>query len=198
MHLCKRLSFIAVSASLIGLFPTTIFGQQIVQRGPLGRPAQVLDETQQWSTPLLVSSDHDVEIYLPDVSSPEWLRRNYTNFENKGQYVLSMFTFYRTTKACRANQIGWGYSDAAHLDACNDISYRLRQITVDSHQKTVTLIMAGMIDQDGQLDPASVQTQTVTRRWADLDANTQEALKKATGLVSDQMSVYDRKMQGIH
>jgi hypothetical protein len=138
MQLCKRLSFIAVSASLIGLFPTTIFGQQIVQRGPLGRPAQVLDETQQWSTPLLVSSDHDVEIYLPDVSSPEWLRRNYTDFENKGQYVLSMFTFYRTTKACRANQIGWGYSDAAHLDACNDISYRLRQIAVDSHQKTAS------------------------------------------------------------
>jgi hypothetical protein len=58
--------------------------------------------------------------------------------------------------------------------------------------------MAGMIDQDGQLDPASVQTQAVTRRWADLDANTQEALKKATGLISEQMRIYDRKMQGIH
>jgi hypothetical protein len=198
MYLGKRFSLIAVSTLLIGLFPTTIFGQQIVQRGPLGRPAQVLDETQQWSTPLLVSSDHDVEIYLPDVSSPEWLRRNYADFENKGQYVLSMFTFYRTPKACRANQIGWGFSDSAHLDACDQISYRLRQITVDTNQKTVTLIMAGMIDQDGQLDPESLQTHAATRRWADLDANSQEALKKATSLITVQMGIYDRKMQGVH
>jgi hypothetical protein len=183
---------------LFGLVPGASFGQQIVQRGALGKPAEVLDETQQWSTSLLVSSDRDVEIYIPDVTSPAWLKRNYPDFEQTNQYVLSFFTFYRTTKACRANQIAWGYSDAAHLDACNDISYRVRQASVDAHLKTVTLMMAAMIGQDGRIVGSTIEQEPVSRTWAQLDANTQEALQKATALVSEQMRVYDRKINGVH
>jgi hypothetical protein len=200
MYFCRRRGLVVFLSAvlLVGLFQASGFGQQVVQRGALGRPSQVMDETQQWTTPLLVSSDHDVEIYIPDVTSTEWLKRNYADFMNTGQYVVSMFTFYRTTKACRANQIGWGNGDYAHLDACNDISYRLRQGRVDTNQKTVTLMMAGMIGQDGQIEPESVQDQPITRTWADLDANTKAALKKTTDLISAQMAVYDRKMKGVH
>ena len=199
MHLCRRegriLSFTLLL--LTGLFPASGFGQQVVQRGALGRPGQVLDETQQWSTPLLVASDHDVELYIPDVSNSEWLKRNYSDFIDKGQYVLSMFTFYRTPRACRANQIGWGNGDAAHLEACNDIGYRLRQAVVDTNQRTVTLMMAAMIGQDGEIVPSSIQHQSVTRTWTELDANTQAALKKANGLVAEQMRRYDRKVKNV-
>lgn len=152
----------------------------------------------QWSTPLPVSSDRDVEIYIPDVTSADWLKANYSDFQDKDQYVLSFFTFYRNTKACRANQIGWGHSDAAHLDACNDISYRVRQVSVDAHLKTVTLRMAAMIGQDGQIVPSSVERQPVSRSWAELDSNSQEALQKATALISQQMKIYDRKMNDAH
>jgi hypothetical protein len=183
---------------LCGLVPAASFGQQVVQRGAFGKPAQVLDETMQWSTPLPVSSDRDVEIYIPDVTSADWLKANYSDFQDKDQYVLSFFTFYRNTKACRANQIGWGHSDAAHLDACNDISYRVRQVSVDAHLKTVTLRMAAMIGQDGQIVPSSVERQPVSRSWAELDSNSQEALQKATALVSQQMKIYDRKINDAH
>jgi hypothetical protein len=183
---------------LCGLVPAASFGQQVVQRGAFGKPAQVLDETMQWSTPLPVSSDRDVEIYIPDVTSSDWLKRNYADFEEKNQYVISFFTFYRNTKACRANQIAWGYSDAAHLDACNDISYRVRQVNVDAHLKTVTLIMAAMIGEDGQIVPASMERQPISRNWRELDANSQEALDKATALIAEQMKRYDRKVNGIH
>lgn len=170
--------------------------QQILQRGALGRPSQVLDETEQWTTPLLLSGDKEVEIYIPDVSNAEWLRRNYPDFWDKKQYVISMFTFYKTPRACRANQIAWGYGDQAHLDACADIGYRVRQATVDAQQHTVTLLMAGMITQDGQLIRDSVQQQSLSRTWAQLDANTQAALQKTTELVSDQMRAYDRRIRG--
>jgi hypothetical protein len=132
------------------------------------------------------------------VSSADWLKKNYSDFEEKEQYVISFFTFYRNTKACRANQIAWGYSDAAHLDACNDISYRVRQVSVDAHLKTVALMMAAMIGQDGQIVPSSVERQPISRSWADLDSNSQEALQKATALISQQMKIYDRKVKGIH
>ncbi len=177
------------------LLTTVAFAQQVVQRGPLGRPAQVMDETGQWTAPYPIATDHDVEIYIPDLTSPDWLKRNYDMFQNRGQYVVSFFTFYRTPKACRANQIAWGFSDSAHLDACIDIAYRVRQATVDPNLKTVTLIMAAMVGQDGGIDPASVQTQPLTRRWAELDANTQKALTDTTAIVTRQMAVYDRKRQ---
>lgn len=200
MGLCRhrKLFFAFAIWLLCGLVPAASFGQQVVQRGAFGKPAQVLDETMQWSTPLPLSSDHDVEIYIPDVTNADWLKKNYSDFEEKEQYVISFFTFYRNTKACRANQIAWGYSDAAHLDACNDISYRVRQVSVDAHLKTVTLMMAAMIGQDGQIVPSSVERQPISRSWADLDSNSQEALQKATALISQQMKIYDRKVKGIH
>ena len=183
---------------LILVFGNASLGQQIVQRGALGQPSQVLDETHDWTVPLLVASDKDVQIYIPDITNPEWLKRNYSDFENRGVYTLSMFTFYKTPEACRANQIAWGLSSGADLDACNWIGYRVRRATIDPQQKSVTLIMAGMVDQNGNLDPKSIQDQSISRSWDHLDANTQVALKKANGLVTEQMKIYDRKLQSVH
>ncbi len=189
---------IRYTALLLFLFVLSATGvaQQILQRGPLGKPLRVLDETQQWTTPLLVASDDNVEMYIPDVSNPEWLRQNYPTFQDKSQYVISMFTFYRTPDACRVNQIGWGLGDATHLDACIDIGYRLRQALVDTHLKTVTLMMAAMIGQDGQLMPDTMQTQPLSRTWADLDANSRTALEKTSVIVAKQMKLYDQRIQG--
>ena len=190
----NRLAVATCALLLLCFTASAALSQQLVQRGPFGKPSQLFDETQQWTTPLMVASDKDVEIYIPDVSSTEWLKRNYQDFEDRGQYVISLYTFYLNPKACRKNQIGWGLGDADHLDACNDISYRVRQTTVDTHLKLVTLIMAAMIDQTGQLQPNSVQQQSITRPWSELDANTQAALDASTKLVTTQMKDYDRKL----
>jgi hypothetical protein len=182
----------------LALSPFAAQAQAVVQRGPLGQPLQVFDETQNWTTPLLVAEDHDVQIYIPDVSNQAWLAANYLDFRDKHQYMISMFTLYKTPKACQNNQIGWGNGDGASLDACNnDIGYRVRQAFVDTHQKTVTLAMAAMVDPDGQIIPDSIRHDRVTRNWADLDANSQTALTKATAVIAEQMKRYDRKQQGI-
>jgi hypothetical protein len=173
-------------------------GQQIVERGALGKPQQVLDETGQWTTPLLLAQDHDVEIYMPDVTSPDWLKRNYSDFRDRGVYTLSLFTFYRTPEACRTNQTQWGLGDAEHLNACVlGIGYRVRRARVDPQQKSVTLLMAAMIGQDGVLDASSIQDDGVFRTWDRLDTNTQIALAKANALVTAQMKLYDEKMQSV-
>ncbi len=172
--------------------------QQVVVRGAFGKPAQMLDETGQWTTPLEVAGDKDVEIYTADVSSPDWLKANYDAFETRGQYLLTMLTFYKNPKACRANQIAWGYGDTAHLDACVAIGYRVRRATVDVNLKTVTLVEAAMVGQDGTVVEGSVERQGVTRRWAELDANTQTALDVTTKLVAKQMDGYDRRLRSLH
>jgi hypothetical protein len=84
----------------------------------------------------------------------------------------------------------------AHLEDCNNIGYRLRRATVDIRQKSVTLITAAMVTQDGVIQPAFIQDQPATRNLADLDPNTQRALQKAVVLISEQMKLYDRGVQG--
>ncbi len=170
--------------------------QQLVQRGAFGKPAQVLDETGEWTTPLLVASDPDVQIYIPDVSSTAWLAQNYRSFQDRGNYTLTMFTFYRTPKACRKSQVGWGLGDKAHLDACAiTIAYRVRRATVDLGQKAVTLQLAAMLDQAGSVDPSSLQDKGGFRTWDQLDPNTQTALHKANTLVAEQMAKYDARLR---
>lgn len=169
--------------------------QQIVERGPMGKPDQVLDETGQWTTPLLLTSDADVQIYIPDVTTNDWLSRNYPDYRDRGTYTLSMFTFYKTPAACRANQTNWGLGDTAHLNQCNSIGYRVRRAVIDFHAKSVTLEMAAMVGANGAIDPASVTTERVFRFWNQLDSNTQAALTKANALVAEQMKIYDQKMR---
>ncbi len=182
-------------ASLLFLLsPAVSFGQQVIQRGPFNKPAQVLDETQQWTIPLLVSSDKEIEVYIADITATTWLSRNYPDFQNRGTYILSTFTRYKTVNACRANQISWGNGDAAHLDACNDIGYRVRQLKIDTGQRSVQLLMAAMIDQDGDLVPESIQDSSYFKTWDQLDATTQKAILKTNDLVTRQMQRYDAKV----
>lgn len=192
-----RLTGLGVAA-LACVLGAAAAAQQVVVRGAFGKPAQMLDETGQWTTPLEIAGDRDVEIYMADVSSPDWLKANYEAFETRGQYVLTMLTFYKNPRACRTSQIAWGYGDAAHLDACAAIGYRLRRATVDTNLRTVTLIEAEMIGQDGTVVDGSIERQGLTRRWAELDANTQAALEAATKLVGRQMDGYDRRLRSLH
>ena len=178
-------------------FAVVMPAQQVVQRGTFGHPGALFDETEQWSTPLSLVEDHDVIIYMPDTSTPQWLQRNYNSYINKGNYVLSLFTFYRTPEACRANQIAWGLGDAAHLNACIDIAYRVRRALIDPVSKSITLQTAAMVDQNGNIQPATVQQDHIFRTWDQLDANTQTALKKADDLISHQMKIYDARQQSL-
>ena len=173
-------------------------GQLVLQRGALGRPALVMDETGQWTTPLPMGSDAEVEVYVPDISTTDWLQRNYTSFFQKQQYELSVFTFYKSLRACRGNQIAWGFGDQAHLEACVDIGYRLRRVLVDVGQKTVTLESAAMVSQDGLLVPDSGPAQQTTRTWAQLDPLMGKVLAQTTALAAEQEQAYDRRLNRGH
>ncbi len=185
-------------ASALLLLSTTALAQQVVQRGAFGRPAAIMDSGGQWTEAVRIVQSHDVDMYIPDISTSDWLKRHYPDFQDRGQYEITMVTLYHTPRACRDSQTGWGLADAAHLNACaTDILYRIRNAVVDPNLKTVTLISAGMVDPDGNLDPSSVQDQHLVRRWAELDATTQSALQTTTALVTRQMAIYDRKLQSI-
>ncbi len=191
-HLRQFVAILALTSS------AALFGQQLVERGPLGKPSQVLDETGEWTTPLLLVSDESVQIYIPDVTSSEWLKQNYSNYKDRSFYTLSTFTFYKTPEACQINQTNWGLGDAEHLNDCAFIGYRVRRAVVNPHEKSVTLVMAAMIDSKGAIQPSSIRTDKIFRFWNQLDKNTENALQKANALIEEQMKIYDQKIQSIH
>ncbi len=195
--LCFRSSNVLkpLIAVLLLMVPVSLACQEIVERGSFGKPTQVLDETGEWTTPLLLVSDKDVQIYMPDISSPEWLKRNYSDYENRGFYTLAMFTFYKTPEAGRTNQTNWGLGDYQHLNDCAILGYRVRRAIVNPNEKSVTLLMAAMVDAKGAIQPSSVQTEKVYRFWNQLDENTNVALIKANAIIAEQMRIYDRKVQ---
>jgi hypothetical protein len=195
-----RSRLFACIAALILFLPLipALQAQQVVQRGALGTAASVYDETEEWTTPILLVSDSSVLIYMPDISNPDWLARNYSDYINRGVYTLSLFTFYKTPEACRANQLAWGLGDTGHLNACDSIGYRVRRALIDPHSKSVTLITAAMVDQNGNIDPSSVEDRSTFRTWDQLDANTQKALAKADGFIKTQMKIYDNRQHNIH
>ena len=190
---------LTVLTAVLAAFPTAglAVAQQVVQRGAMGIPVQVMDETGVWTTPLPVAGDADEDVYVPDVSSTPWLQRNYADYASKGLYTVSLFTQYKRPRACRQDLVRWGFTDAAHLDACVDIGYRVRQIQVDTLQKTVTLVSAAMVGQDGQLLSDGSPAQTGTRGLANLDALARGAIEKTSQFVATQMVYYDRKMRSL-
>jgi hypothetical protein len=187
--------WVRATSSVVCFLALTAHGQQVVQRGAFGNPGQVLDDTGQWTTPLLMASDSDVQIYIPDVSTTDWLAKNYRDYIDHGTYVLTMFTFYKTPAACRANQIAWGLGDKEHLDACTMIGYRMRKARIEPQGEQATLLEAAMVDQNGNIDQSSLRTEKTFRTWGQLDTNTATALQKADDLVRKQMKIYDAKVQ---
>jgi hypothetical protein len=186
---------VCAAASMACLLAVTAHAQQVIQRGAFGRPGQVLDDTGQWTTPLLMASDGDVQLYIPDVSTTDWLQKNYRDYIDHGTYVLTMYTFYKTPAACRTNQIAWGLGDKEHLDACTTIGYRIRKARMQPQGEQATLLEAAMVDQNGNIDPNSLVTEKTFRTWDQLDPNTEAAIRKADDLIRKQMKIYDAKVQ---
>jgi hypothetical protein len=169
--------------------------QEIIQVGALNAPSTVLTDSGQWSTLLPILSTPDVDLFIEDPSNDTWLAHNATSFLERGQYTVILVSFYKTLHACRADQIHAGFSDAEHMDACNNYRYAVRRIAVDSPQNAVTLLFSAMVFTGGTLDDASIRRETRTRGFTELDSNAQKALSDTTKLVAKESHSYNIRQQ---
>jgi hypothetical protein len=172
--------------------------QQILQIGALNAPTDVLTQDNQWSSLISVLSNSDQDLYIEDPSTNAWLARNAQAFVDRGQYTITLVSFYKTVHACRADQIRAGFSDAAHVDACNNYRYRIRQIAVDAPQNTLTLLFSAMVFSGGALDPSTIVRESRTRGFSGLDADSQKALSDTTKLAGQQSHSYIARQQNLH
>jgi hypothetical protein len=164
--------------------------QQIIETGALNVPTQVFTESGQWSSLLPILSNADRDVFIEDVSTNAWLARNAASFLDRGQYTLTLVSFYKTRRPCREDQVRAGFADAAHVNACDNYRYRVSQIALDAPQNTITLLFSAMVSTGGALDPSSVHRESRTRGFAELGADAQKALSDATKLVAKQSRIY--------
>lgn len=164
--------------------------QQILQTGALAAPAAVLTGKDQWANLISILSTSDLDLYIEDPSTDTWLSRNAQSFLSRGQFTLTVVSFYKTPHPCHQDEIRAGFSDAAHLQACNVDRYAVRRIAVDAPQNTVTVLYSALVTSAGALDPVTVHRETRTRAFANLGPEAQKAISDATKLVATQVQSY--------
>jgi hypothetical protein len=169
--------------------------QIIIQTAALNVPSSVFTESGQWSSLLPILSTPDADLFIEDVSTDPWLARNAATFLDRGQYTVTLVSFYKTRHPCREDQVRAGFSDAAHINACDNYRYAVRQIAVDAPQNAVTLLFSAMVFTGGALDPSSIHRETRTRGITELGPDAQKALSDATKLVAKQSRIYALRQQ---
>lgn len=168
---------------------------QIIQPGALNVPASVFTDSGQWSTLLPIVSTPDLDVFIEDPSSDAWLARNAQPFLDRGQYTITVVSFYKIPHPCREDQIRAGFSDAADLDACNNDRYGVRRIFVDAPQNSVTVLFYALVATGGTLDPATVRRESRSRGFAELGPDAQKAISETTKLVAKQSYSYNLRQQ---
>jgi hypothetical protein len=195
----RRTAFVSLALALLGIpakpQQPAAPSQQIIQSGALNVPSVVLNDSGQWSTLLPILSTPDVDLFIEDPSNDAWLSQNAASFIERGQYTVILVSFYKTLHACRADQIHAGFSDAEHLDPCNNYRYAVRRIAVDAPQNAVTVLFSAKVFSGGLLDDASIRRETHTRGITEMDTNAQKALGDATKLIAKESRSYAIRQQ---
>src|SRR5581483_11504126 len=137
-----------------------------------------------------ILSTSDVDLFIEDPSADGWLARNAQAFLDRGQYTLTLVSFYKSPHPCHEDQVRAGFSDATHIQACDTDRYAVRTISVDAPQNAVTVLFSALVSTNGTVDASTVRRETRTRGFTQLSPNTQKAISEATKLVGTQVHSY--------
>ena len=87
------LSMLCVSQDLTSGGPDSIIA------GPFGEPQMVMSEGGQWSYPIRVFANADIETFVPDITSPGWVQWHVQEFREKGTYYTYLYMYRRNTRS---------------------------------------------------------------------------------------------------
>jgi TonB family protein len=73
---------------------TTSGGPDSIIAGPFGEPRMVMSEGGEWSLPIKVFADSEVETFVPDISSPGWVSWHVEDFRQNGTYFTYLYIYH--------------------------------------------------------------------------------------------------------
>lgn len=73
-------------------------GPDSIIAGPFGEPSMVMSEGGEWSYPIKVFTNSDVETFVPDITSPGWISWHVAEFRQNGTYFTYLYIYNRKTR----------------------------------------------------------------------------------------------------
>lgn len=73
-------------------------GPDSIIAGPFGEPRMVMSEGGEWSYPIKVFANNEVETFVPDITSPGWVSWHVAEFRTNGTYVTYLYVYRRQSR----------------------------------------------------------------------------------------------------
>lgn len=187
VNLAKAIALCAFSWTVT----LSVLSQELLKPGPFGRPVMVMDEAGNWSMPISVYSDPDLELFVPDITAPGWIQWHAAQFRQTGTYLVYLFSQYKNDKICRHDRIPPGHgADPKWLESCAALRYQRRLISVDTRNKTVTTLETILMESDAGYNPQNQIVRKLTVPLSSAVSPLPLAYSRITEIVAHGVSEY--------
>jgi hypothetical protein len=181
----RRAKAILVSLLFFAGICSFVSAQVLIKTAPTGKPTAVRDEANNWSPPILVYSDPDLEIYVPDITTPKWLLSHGRNFRETGTYPISLYSYYKSERACRKDIIPAGHvTDPRWLEACSELRYKVQDIVVDTRKKRITIVQTMLLGSDANYHRETTLSTNTTVSFSSVHDSLAKAVNDTTAIVA--------------
>jgi Gram-negative bacterial TonB protein C-terminal len=172
---------------LLAFFPALFLSGPLVITGSDGVPTQVQDQSGNWSTPIKVYSDNDVEIFIPDMTTVGAKFQDEDLYSLEGIYRTQLTFFYKTDKMCLGQLTSSEKTNVANQEACRDMRYEADAIMVDTKTTMVQLATQIRTGADAQIHPEHVLSPKFSSPLAALSTPMAKAISATSELMSHRV-----------
>lgn len=167
------------------------FSQELLKLAPFGRPIAVMDDGDNWSIPISLYSDPDVEIFVPDITTEGWISWHVKQFRETGKYGVFVYAFYKNDELCRRERIPAEHkTDPKWLEGCSALRYQRKLVEVDTRKDTVRVYSALAMQKDAIANPMNLKVFNEVFPLAKLDYSQRQAYQRLSAIVTREMNAY--------
>ena len=123
--------------------------QQLIQIGPFGEPIMVMDPAGNWSIPIKVYTDKNLDVFIPNLTDPGWVSWNKDEFIKSGRYETYTYLHWKNGSHCQVEF----RNDPARLSVCSKMPYNRHLVSVDTRNKTITYLETIWMDRNAAYNP---------------------------------------------
>lgn len=167
------------------------FSQELLKLAPFGRPIAVMDDGDNWSIPISLYSDSDVEIFVPDITTEGWISWHVKRFRETGKYGVYVYAFYKNDELCRRERIPAEHkTDPKWLQSCSALRYQRKLVEVDTRKNAVRVYSVLVMQKDAVANPMNQKVLNAVLPLAQFDYSQRQAYHRLSVIVTREMSAY--------
>jgi len=150
-----------------------------------------MDDGDNWSIPISLYSDSDVEIFVPDITTEGWIYWHVKQFREAGTYSVYVYAFYKNDELCRRERIPAEHkTDPKWLESCSALRYQRKLVEVDTRKNTARVSSVLVMKKDAVANPMDYKVFNEVFPLAKLDYSQRHAYQRLSAIVTREMNEY--------